>query len=110
MCGLIACVCVLFSKHPVFQAASVCILENKKAHTISLMWCYSCAIFSPLSPDRRLCLYAGALFELLPGVLAFYAGRRGGFCVLFSFSEDMVTFLLLLLLTATTLLVQAGII
>lgn len=40
-----------------FQVASVCILENKKAHTISLMWCYSCAIFSPLSPDRHLCLF-----------------------------------------------------
>lgn len=48
--GLIVCVCVFvcsISKHPVFQVASVCILENKKAHTISLMWCYSCAIFFP---------------------------------------------------------------
>lgn len=66
--------------------------------------------FSPLSPDRRLCLHAGAQFEPLPGVLALSAGRRGDIFVLFSFSEDVITFLLLLLLTATTLLVQAGII
>lgn len=48
MCGI--------SKYPVFQVASVCILENKKAHTISLMGWYSCAIFSASSPDRHLCL------------------------------------------------------
>lgn len=58
VCGLTLCVCVCgVSKHPVFQVASVCILEDKKAHTISLMWCYSCAIFSALSPDRHLCLF-----------------------------------------------------
>lgn len=71
VCGLTVCVCVcVISKHPVFQVASVCILENKKAQTISLMWWYSCAIFSVSSPDSHLCLYARALFELLPGVLA----------------------------------------